>query len=685
MSERPFEWKRDGGGLALFVVGTFVSVLMVKSLTSDQPLDELTGTAAFAAAIVQSFGAFPWLVLSAGVAFLGARSFVTASEAGALRHALGLIGCAVGLSILFGAFSDTAGGRFGLLTGGALALLTHSTLGGLVGLCVVLGAAWYAWLRAPNEHYEEQIRSSVTDRAQVADPGVTAAEAAGLIPEDLPQVQVLARKPSYAIPAAAPTSPYPEDVRLKGQVPAGARPIATPHATPPHAAAPRVAPVESFESDVELVQPFSAGPDLASVASAAAAAPAPAAREVRPLPAGVRPLAPADEELIERNEDRVPADEALVESAPERPSWERTGLGEDDEPVDAYGTPLSLVESLRKAQEEMVAIPESPAAELEAEPVAELVEEEEEELEQPLLAEALDSSEDELLDEDLDDEDELDEEEDEDADEDEDEDEEETDEEEVELFADEEEDSLAEEAPVAAVAPQELEQAVMAESEEFAAEEEEDFVEIVEELVPASELEETVAELEPEAEVEPELEAEPVAEAVAEAAVDTKALAQTTIFDFTGESQPSVELFPEGLPEPAAEIEAPVEAPATEIFHEAAAEATVVAAGDIELDIGEEPEVVLQPQAAPADRSTHKSLSQDPKRAQLLKEAGYLFVERGRVAVSMLQRQYGMDFDDACKVLDELQDLGLIGPYLGGQRRDILLTRDQWMEKAGAV
>jgi S-DNA-T family DNA segregation ATPase FtsK/SpoIIIE len=104
----------------------------------------------------------------------------------------------------------------------------------------------------------------------------------------------------------------------------------------------------------------------------------------------------------------------------------------------------------------------------------------------------------------------------------------------------------------------------------------------------------------------------------------------------------------------------------------------------IELDIGDEPEVVLQPQAAPAERA-HKSLSVDSDRAKLLTEVGCLFVERGRVAVSMLQRQYGMDFDDACKVLDELQDLGLIGPYLGGQRRDILLTRDQWLEKAGAV
>jgi DNA segregation ATPase FtsK/SpoIIIE, S-DNA-T family len=51
----------------------------------------------------------------------------------------------------------------------------------------------------------------------------------------------------------------------------------------------------------------------------------------------------------------------------------------------------------------------------------------------------------------------------------------------------------------------------------------------------------------------------------------------------------------------------------------------------------------------------------------------------------MLQRQYGMDFDDACKVLDELQELGLIGPYLGGQRRDILLTREQWLERVAQV
>jgi len=72
-------------------------------------------------------------------------------------------------------------------------------------------------------------------------------------------------------------------------------------------------------------------------------------------------------------------------------------------------------------------------------------------------------------------------------------------------------------------------------------------------------------------------------------------------------------------------------------------------------------------------------------RSRLLAEIGCLLVERGRVAVSMLQKQYDMDFDEATRVLDELQDLGLIGPYLGGQRRDILLTRDEWLEKVSSL
>jgi len=84
----------------------------------------------------------------------------------------------------------------------------------------------------------------------------------------------------------------------------------------------------------------------------------------------------------------------------------------------------------------------------------------------------------------------------------------------------------------------------------------------------------------------------------------------------------------------------------------------------------DEADVELTP-AKPRARST---VSVD----ELVFKAGCLFVERQRVAVSMLQREFGLDFDAATTVLDQLQRAGLIGPYLGGQRRDILLSLEEW-------
>jgi DNA segregation ATPase FtsK/SpoIIIE-like protein len=101
---------------------------------------------------------------------------------------------------------------------------------------------------------------------------------------------------------------------------------------------------------------------------------------------------------------------------------------------------------------------------------------------------------------------------------------------------------------------------------------------------------------------------------------------------------------------------------------------------------GREREVELQPMAPEPPERAHKRVPADlDPRHKLLAEVGCMFVERGRVAVSMLQRQYDMDFDEACRVLDDLQEMGLIGPYLGGQSRDILLSREQWLEKVGAA
>lgn len=88
---------------------------------------------------------------------------------------------------------------------------------------------------------------------------------------------------------------------------------------------------------------------------------------------------------------------------------------------------------------------------------------------------------------------------------------------------------------------------------------------------------------------------------------------------------------------------------------------------------GEEQDVVLTPTApsAPKDRE------------RLLFEAGRMFVVEGRVAVSMLQKRFGLDFKESTQVMDDLQERGLIGPYMGGSRREILMDADTWKETVG--
>jgi DNA segregation ATPase FtsK/SpoIIIE-like protein len=87
---------------------------------------------------------------------------------------------------------------------------------------------------------------------------------------------------------------------------------------------------------------------------------------------------------------------------------------------------------------------------------------------------------------------------------------------------------------------------------------------------------------------------------------------------------------------------------------------------------GAEPVVVLEPQAPPAGLASENA-----------RRAAEVILAESRVAVSLLQRKFGMDFKESCAVLDELQDLGFIGPYIDGKQRDILMGREEWLSAVG--
>ena len=487
--------RRDGRGLTLFTVGAFFTVLLGLAVGSSEPLERVSGTGALARVWAVTVGVLPGLLFCAGIAGLGAWEFLDGSAKDLRRHGRGLAVTALGLAVLLGAFSESAGGLLGHHSSGAIARYVHVVPGAVVGLLAFLLPIWIYWLK-PVILESAGHASAVADRERRVhapeapapetgmDLGVSAAEAAALIPQDLPSWRTRPRKFVSNEAPTLPPSPYPEDVRRRGEIPQGAKPLHLPHVEAPQSAQGRdesAAPAlhaglaeprrsaHTAREDMAL-PPERPDPELVLEM--------PASISARQREDAFDELRMALEELAYRDpepdvpvavaQEPEPAPEPAPESAiepeaveedvvtPPRPSWEQTDLfDEDEEPVDAYGTPISVVESVRAEHD----------------------------------AEAAD----------------------------------------------------------------------------------------------------------------------------------------------------------------------------------------------------EEREVTLQPVAPARSRRKSAPKSAEDDRSKLLAEIGCHLVDHGRVAVSMLQKQYGMDFEEATKTLDELQQLGLIGPYLGGQRRDILLTREEWLEKVSSL
>ena len=553
----PVDWLAMG----VFVVGAFGTVLMGLSAFSDD-VSTKGGTAKIATEWIAAAGLAPSLLFNAAVAFLGARTFLRGQMRGLGRDLLGSLAVAAGVSIALGVWTtetSTPGGALGAVTGGLLKTRAGTALAAIVGAVAIIVPAWIAWLRA--------LALKPTPVVSPDRTAVTHAETSGLSGTTIVDVpEPVAVKPQLAttggtVKNLAPI-PYPADARLRGEIPEGTKPLIVTGGQS-----------VGYEETEALAGSFEVAPvveDEAEPEQAEVIEPVELVEQVEPV-------------MAEAQDD----DETYT---PPAPSWERTGLGPDDEPVDAYGTPLSLVEQVRAEVTEEELTEEELTEEA---PVVAAVSAEYDELEAELSEVAEDEfGSEEVLSEEVSSEDDLTEDD---------------------LSADDlVEELVVEEEELVASAP--VVEAVVAE------------VAVAEEVAP-------------------------------EVMNDARRAAKRK--QKTSDEAPG--LF-DGL--------------ATSVVAETTAET---------LEATPEPIAELVPQAAAPGKSVKHPALLDAERRRVVTEAGCLFVDRGRVAVSMLQREYGMDFDAACVVLDDLQDLGLIGPYLGGQRRDILLTRDQWMERLASA
>ena len=85
--------------------------------------------------------------------------------------------------------------------------------------------------------------------------------------------------------------------------------------------------------------------------------------------------------------------------------------------------------------------------------------------------------------------------------------------------------------------------------------------------------------------------------------------------------------------------------------------------------------------AAPDPEPSSEELDGD----ELLPAAVDVILETGQASVSMLQRRLKLGYARAARIVDEMEEKGIVGPFQGAKPRSILITKEQWEAKKNGV
>ena len=68
---------------------------------------------------------------------------------------------------------------------------------------------------------------------------------------------------------------------------------------------------------------------------------------------------------------------------------------------------------------------------------------------------------------------------------------------------------------------------------------------------------------------------------------------------------------------------------------------------------------------------------------EMLPQAVDVILETGQASVSMLQRRLKLGYARAARIVDEMEEKGIVGPFQGSKPRAILVTKEQWQSMKG--
>ena len=68
---------------------------------------------------------------------------------------------------------------------------------------------------------------------------------------------------------------------------------------------------------------------------------------------------------------------------------------------------------------------------------------------------------------------------------------------------------------------------------------------------------------------------------------------------------------------------------------------------------------------------------------EMLPAAVDVILETGQASVSMLQRRLKLGYARAARIVDEMEEQGIVGPFKGSKPREILITKEAWQARQG--
>ena len=68
---------------------------------------------------------------------------------------------------------------------------------------------------------------------------------------------------------------------------------------------------------------------------------------------------------------------------------------------------------------------------------------------------------------------------------------------------------------------------------------------------------------------------------------------------------------------------------------------------------------------------------------EMLPAAVDVILETGQASVSMLQRRLKLGYARAARIVDEMEEKGIVGPFQGSKPRSILITKEEWEARKG--